>query len=74
MDELIFTRRRRDRLSGVNQIVVKVNKDQYNKVIEVADETGRSIRDITSQMIDFAYAHIRYENPEPVEPMDETEV
>lgn len=63
MDELIFTRRRRDRLSGVNQIVVKVGKDQYNKVIEVADETGRSIRDVTSRMIDFAYEHIRYEEP-----------
>ncbi len=67
MDELIFTRRRRDRLSGVNQIVVKVGKDQYNKVIEVADETGRSIRDVASKMIDFAYEHIRYEDAEQTE-------
>ena len=67
MDELIFTRRRRDRLSGVNQIVVKVGKDQYNKVIEVADETGRSIRAVASRMIDFAFEHIRYEDAEPPE-------
>ena len=63
MSELIFRRRRRDRLSGVNQTVVKVNKDQYNAVIEVADETGLSIREVASKIIEFAYQHVKYESP-----------
>lgn len=67
MDELIFTRRRHNKACDERQTVIRIGKEQYNKVIEVADETGRSIQDVASRMTDFAFEHIRYEDAEPLE-------
>lgn len=64
MSDLVFKRRRRDRVDGAGQIVVKLSNSEYNKVLEVADETGLSIREVASRMVAYAYEHIRYETGE----------
>lgn len=64
MDDLVFKRRRRDRADGTGQIAVKLSNSEYNKVLEVADETGLSIREVASRMVAYAYEHIRYETGE----------
>lgn len=61
MSELIFKRRKRDQISTPGQTVVKINNEEYNKVLEVADETGLSIREVVSRMVEYAYEHVRYE-------------
>lgn len=61
MSELIFKRRKRDKVSGSGQIAVKIGNEEYNKVVEVADETGLSIRAVVSKMVSFAYENVRYE-------------
>lgn len=64
MNELIFKRRRRDSISTPGQTVVKINNEEYNKVLEVADETGLSIREVVSRMVGFAYENVKYETGE----------
>lgn len=61
MSELIFKRRKRDQISVPGQTVVKINTKEYNKVLEVADETGLSIREVVSRMVAFAYENVKYE-------------
>lgn len=51
-------------IESSGQVVVKINADSYNKVLEVADETGESLRSIVSKMVEFAYENIKYESEE----------
>lgn len=51
MSELIFKRRKRDLIKIPGQTVVKINNEEYNKVLEIADETGLSIREVVSRMV-----------------------
>ena len=64
MSDLIFKRIKRNRIDVPGQTVVKIDNESYNKVLEVADETGLSIREVVSRMTNYAYDHIRYETEE----------
>lgn len=61
MTELIFKRRRRDRPDPAGQTVVRVDNEAYIKALDVADETGLSVKEVVSRMVGFAYEHVRYE-------------
>lgn len=61
ISKLIFKRRRREQRNASGQIAVKINNEEYNKILEVADETGLSIKEATSRMVSFAYENIIYE-------------
>lgn len=62
MSELIFKRKKRSQIEPTGQVVIKINAESYNKVLEVADETGESLRSVVSKMVDFAYENVRYES------------
>ena len=64
MGDLIFKRIKREKLGTPGQTVVKIDNEQYNKVLEVADESGLSIREGVSRMVEYAYEHVRYETDE----------
>lgn len=64
MPELIFKRKKRPQIEPNGQVVIKINAESYNKVLEVADETGESLRSIVSKMVEFAYENARYESEE----------
>jgi len=40
------------------QRMARLNADSYEKVMEVAEESGESMRSVASKMIDYAYKHI----------------
>ena len=52
-------------------MVVKINNREYNKVLEIADETGLSIREVVSRMVVFAYENVEYEMDVPEEEQEE---
>lgn len=60
MEDLIFKRRRREKISTLGRTDVKIDNEQYDKVLEVADESGLSIREVVSRMVEYAYEHVRY--------------
>lgn len=61
MAALVFKRKKRLAIDD-GQAVVRIDAESYNKVLEVAEETGESIRSIVSKMVDYAYENIAYEN------------
>lgn len=61
MSELIFKRRKRDLVSTPGTAVIRIDNEEYNKALEVADETGLSIREVVSRMVAFAYENVKYE-------------
>lgn len=61
MSNLVLKRKKRLQLETSGQAVIRIDAESYNKVLEVADETGLSLRAIASKMIDFAYENIVYE-------------
>lgn len=62
MSELIFKRKKREAISVPGQTVIKINNEEYNKILEVSDETGLSIREVASRMVAFASEHVKYES------------
>lgn len=64
MNELIFKRRKRNLIKIPGQTVVKINNEECNKVLEVTDETGLSIREVVNWMVTFAYENVKYETEE----------
>jgi dsDNA-binding SOS-regulon protein len=60
MKQLVFKRKKRLPIEATGQVVIKINAESYNKVLEVADETGESLRNIVSRMVEFAYENITY--------------
>ncbi|WP_313132589.1 hypothetical protein [Anaerocolumna sp.] len=62
MPELVFKRKKRPAIEATGQVVIKINAESYNKVLEVADETGESLRSVVSKMVEFAYENIAYES------------
>jgi dsDNA-binding SOS-regulon protein len=64
MKQLVFKRKKRLPIEATGQVVIKINAESYNKVLEVADETGESLRNIVSRMVEFAYENITYESEE----------
>ena len=64
MNELIFKRKKRPAIDPTGQVVIKINAESYNKVLEVADETGESLRSVVSKMVEFAYENLTYAGEE----------
>lgn len=60
MPTLIFKRARREPIKQNGQVVIKINAESYNKVLEVADESGESLRAVVSKMVDYAYENVEY--------------
>lgn len=60
MATLVLKRKKRLPIEE-GQAVIRINAESYNKVLEVADETGESLRSIVSKMVAFAYENISYE-------------
>lgn len=71
MSRLIFKRRHREKTELPGQTVVKINNREYNKVLEIADETGLPIREVVSRMVAFAYENVEYETDVPEEEQGE---
>lgn len=60
MPTLVLKRKKRLPIEE-GQAVIRIDAENYNKVLEVADETGESLRSIVSKMVEFAYENISYE-------------
>lgn len=60
MATLVLKRKKRLPIEE-GQAVVRIDAESYNKVLEVADETGESLRSIVSKMVEFAYKNVSYE-------------
>lgn len=54
MGDLIFKRIKREKLGTPRQTVVKIDNEQYDKVLDVVDESGLSIREVVSRMVEYA--------------------
>lgn len=63
MATLVLKRKKRLPIEE-GQAVIRIDAENYNKVLEVADETGESLRSIVSKMVEFAYENITYESEE----------
>lgn len=61
-EKLVFKRIKRPPLPAEGQTVIKIDNESYNKVVEVADETGKSLKDVVSQMVEYAYKSVVYES------------
>lgn len=64
MESLVFKRKKRPPIESNGQVVIKINAESYNKVLEVADETGESLRSVVSKMVEFACENVSYESEE----------
>ena len=64
MPDLVFKRKKRVPIEPTGQVVIKINAESYNKVLEVADETGESLRSVVSKMVEFACENLSYESEE----------
>jgi len=64
MPVLVFKRKKRPPVEATGQVVIKINAESYNKVLEVADETGESLRSVVSKMVEFACENLSYESEE----------
>lgn len=62
MTQLIFKRRKREPIVSTGQMVVKIDVESYNKVLEIADESGESLRSVVSKMVEYAYEQARFES------------
>lgn len=60
MNKLIF-KRHIPQVPTSGQVVIRISADSYNKVLEVATESGESLKKVVSKMVDFAYENIAYE-------------
>jgi hypothetical protein len=63
MPELVL-KRRSYRSFTDGRTKVHIGEAQYNKLAEVADETGKSLKSTLDIMVDYAYENIRYEGDE----------
>ncbi len=65
MNKLVIKRKDSSITDTKSQMMVRINADSYDRILEVANESGESIRSIASKMIDFAFENIIYaENEE----------
>lgn len=61
---LIMQRKQRVQKPHNGQMLVRVSQEVYDKLQEVADETGRSIKGVADKMINYAYDDIQYSTEE----------
>lgn len=61
---LIMQRKQRVQKPHNGQMLVRVSQEVYDKLQEVADETGRSIKGVADKMINYAYEEIQYSTDE----------
>ncbi len=61
MPDLIL-KRRNYRTFSDGRTKVHIGEAQYNKLAEVADETGKSLKSTLDVLIDYAYENIKYES------------
>jgi hypothetical protein len=64
LNNLIFKRKKRQPIDEKGETVVKISAIAYNKALEVADETGETIKAIVSKMVEYAYENVSYESEE----------
>lgn len=61
---LILTRKKRTPIPEDGQIAIKISKENYNKVQDVADETRKSLKEALDMLVAYAYEEIEYESEE----------
>jgi len=64
LNELIFKRKKRPPINSDNRPATRLSASAYNMALDVMDETGESMKDVVSKMIEHAYKEIRYEEDE----------
>lgn len=63
MEKLIFKRRKIPFAnSNCQNYRLRVDANEYNKVVEIADESGETLKNVVSKMINFAYENIAFES------------
>lgn len=63
MEKLVFKRRKPPYANSQCQNYrLRVDANEYNKVVEIADESGETIKSVVNRMINFAYANIVFES------------
>lgn len=65
--KLVLQRKKRVPIEATGQAVIRIDAESFNKVLEVADETGKSLREIVSKMVDYAYENIVYESEDGID-------
>lgn len=65
MEKLVFKRKKDIVTVGGKQYYrVRTSEAVYNKVVEIAEETGLTIREVADKMIAFAYENTVLESEE----------
>lgn len=59
-EKLTFPRAHNRQTPRNGQVAIKINASSYNRVLEVAEESGESLRAVASKMIDYAYENVEY--------------
>lgn len=63
MSKLVLKRKKDVVTVGGNQYFrIRASEGTYNKVVEVAEETGMNLREVIDKMIDYAYANTVFES------------
>lgn len=67
MEKLTFKRKKDIVTVGGKQYYrVRTSEGTYNKIVEIAEETGLTIQEVTDRMIAFAYENTVLESEEEV--------
>ncbi|MDF2608911.1 MAG: hypothetical protein K0R92_385 [Lachnospiraceae bacterium] len=59
---LVLKTKKRQRADEAGRMAIKVSAKTYNRILEVSEETGESMKDIAGRMIEYAYENIAYES------------
>lgn len=41
-----------------NRCIIRVEPEQYQAILDICEETGRSIKDVSIRLIDYAVANV----------------
>lgn len=51
-------KKHRLRTQGANSCIIRVGAEQYQAILDLCDDTGRSITDVSNRLIEFALEHV----------------
>ena len=57
MADCKIPKKRRPRAQGAQSCIIRVGVEQYQAIIDLCDESGRSITDVSSRLIEYALEH-----------------
>ena len=62
MSTLVFKRKIRQHPDEYGRMKVHISASAYGKLLEVGDETGESLKNIVSRMVEYAYENVAYDS------------